>query len=95
MRARTGLLGRLDSLDTEKTTYMNTVHIIPRETSGGVKRKLWLDRLDTVKTTFKIISIHEATQLEIMRNYEIKNCTSYPQIPNFTGVVAEIFFVYR
>ena len=54
MRARTGLLGRLDSLDTEKTTYMNTVHIIPRETSGGVKRKLWLDRLDTVKTTYII-----------------------------------------
>ena len=47
-----------------------------------------------IKTTFKVISIHEARQLEIMRNYEIKNCTSYPQIPNFTGVVAEILF-YR
>ena len=44
-------------------------------------------------TTFKVISIHEATQLEMMRNYEIKNCTSYPQIPNFTGGFAENFFL--
>ena len=27
------------------------------------------------------------------RIYEIKNCISYPRIPNFTGGVAEIFFL--